>query len=369
MKMNIDAIIVNDRLRKVDASKVLELADSIKEIGLLSPIVVTNGNVLVAGSHRLQAYKKLGLKEIEVNRIEVNSLMAELAEIDENLIRNELHYIDRGNHLARRKEIYEELHPETKAGVAGGKASCVCRGTKTESDSVQKPSFVKDTASKTGKSETVIKEEIQIAKKILPEVQEVIRDKDISKTDALKIAKMEPKEQLKVAERIKEEPSKPHVSHNSGNNEWYTPFEYIESARGVMGSIDLDPASCELANKTVNATKYFTFEDDGLKQEWAGNVWMNPPYAGELIGQFCEKLVNSDIEQAIVLVNNATETGWFNTLISKASAVVFPKGRVKFYTPTGQTGAPLQGQAILYIGYNKEKFLAEFRKYGWGASI
>ena len=137
----------------------------------------------------------------------------------------------------------------------------------------------------------------------------------------------------------------PHVSNNSGENEWYTPIEFIKAAREVMGRIDLDPASCEAANKTVQATKIFTVNDDGLKQKWRGNVWLNPPYASDLIGKFADKVAESkdDIEQAIILVNNATETGWFNTLISVASAVAFPKSRVKFYMADGKTGAPLQG--------------------------
>lgn len=155
---------------------------------------------------------------------------------------------------------------------------------------------------------------------------------------------------------------KPHVAYNSGNNEWYTPGEYIEAARSVMGEINLDPASSEIANKTVKADHIYTVEDNGLEKPWFGNVWLNPPYATDLIGKFAEKVVNElgNINQAIVLVNNATETEWFYGMVTNATAVCFPKSRVKFYTPDGKTGAPLQGQAIIYFGEYVNRFIKRY---------
>ena len=166
-----------------------------------------------------------------------------------------------------------------------------------------------------------------------------------------------------------EEVRKPHVSFNSGNNEWYTPLEYIELARVVMGSIDLDPASSDKANEVVQAMKHYTAQENGLEQDWYGNVWLNPPYASELIVKFTEKLISElpRISQALVLVNNATETEWFSKLVSQAGAVCFPRSRVKFYTPEGMIGAPLQGQAILYFGAEVEKFVEVFKAKGWCA--
>lgn len=170
-------------------------------------------------------------------------------------------------------------------------------------------------------------------------------------------------------ETFQETINRPHVANNSGNNEWYTPADYIEAAREVMGGIDIDPASNDIAQETVKAAVYYTAETNGLDKEWRGNVWMNPPYASDLIGKFIDKLVAElpNIEQAIVLVNNATETEWFGKLISRANAVCFPRSRVKFYMPDGKTGAPLQGQAVIYFGEHKERFAEVFGGKGWCA--
>jgi ParB family chromosome partitioning protein len=175
---------------------------------------------------------------------------------------------------------------------------------------------------------------------------------------------------LAEAYRLMSKDHKPsvHVSQNSGENEWYTPPQFIESARLVMGSIDTDPASCEVANRTVKAKRFFTKDDNGLRQTWSGSLWMNPPYAQPLIARFSEKLVAEldaeSITQAIVLVNNATETGWFQLMHQRATAVCFHKARIKFLDPEGRPGAPLQGQAFLYFGPNVQAFLDEFARHG-----
>jgi phage N-6-adenine-methyltransferase len=172
-------------------------------------------------------------------------------------------------------------------------------------------------------------------------------------------------EGVKAKEAIKKVP---HVAQNSGNNEWYTPSEYIEAARAVMGGIDLDPASSAVANATVQATRYYTAEDDGLGQPWAGRVWMNPPYESGLIDKFAEKLRGEFhsglVTEAIVLVNNATETRWFDTIASVSAAICFPKGRIRFISPDGVLGAPLQGQSILYLGENAGAFARAFAHFG-----
>lgn len=169
--------------------------------------------------------------------------------------------------------------------------------------------------------------------------------------------------------------SAPHVSYNTGENEWYTPPEYIASANRVMGWIDLDPASSAKANKIVKAKKFYSRENSGLdnNNKWGGRVWMNPPYSLELIRPFTSRYVenveNGNISQGIVLVNNATETNWFKSLIGVSSAIAFPTGRVRFLDPDGNPGDPLQGQAVIYTGKQIDKFRREFEKFGWSARL
>lgn len=189
--------------------------------------------------------------------------------------------------------------------------------------------------------------------------------------EAVEMAKESAREDGRIVTRqdVFNEIKKPHVVNNSGDNEWYTPSEYIAAARNVMGHIDLDPASCEIANRTVGADCIYTAEDDGRSFAWFGNVWLNPPYSMPLIQGFAEKVVEHEFEQAIVLVNNATDTRWFRMMVESADAILFTTGRVKFYKPDSNKCSPLQGQALIYYGENPGRFLEVFSKFGWGVEL
>lgn len=157
-------------------------------------------------------------------------------------------------------------------------------------------------------------------------------------------------------------------TQGTGENEWHTPEQYLDLARAVLGEIDLDPASHEIAQKRVRAKKYFTLADNGLEQEWCGRIWLNPPYAQPLIANFIDKLI-AELEAgrasaAIALTHNYTDTAWFQNAGTLADAICFTRGRVRFIDTDGGLAAPTQGQAFHYFGENAAKFIAEFASVG-----
>jgi len=187
-------------LRGVD-----ELAKSISEIGLLNPIVVTKGRRLIAGAHRLEACRRLGWRYIPAAVVEYDELHAELAEIDENLVRNELSVLERSEAYARRKEIYEALHPEARSVTERGGPGRGKKTSETISPVSAPPSFAADTAAKTGKSPRTIQHEVQIATKIPEPVREAIRNTRLadSKSDLIALAReRDPERQAAIAEKV-----------------------------------------------------------------------------------------------------------------------------------------------------------------------
>ena len=160
-----------------------------------------------------------------------------------------------------------------------------------------------------------------------------------------------------------------HRAVGTGENEWYTPPEYIEAARAVMGSIDLDPATSEIAQSKIRANKYLTASDDGLAHDWFGNVWLNPPYSQPAIMHFLQKLTGEysagNIEQAVCLTHNYTDTAWFQLAASVCEAVCFTRGRIGFLSPSGEKAAPTQGQAFFYYGPNRQRFAEVFSSFGF----
>lgn len=182
------------------------------------------------------------------------------------------------------------------------------------------------------------------------------------------------------------------INQDSGGVEMYTPSEIIEAARRTMGTIDLDPASCKVANITVKASGFFGKYDDGLTRNWNGNIWMNHPFGkgektckrkcvkkickdrgshidedipgnNEWIDYLINQYETGNIIQSCNITFGSTSEKWFQKLAVYPQCII--AGRTNYIKPDGSVlKGNTKGSVVTYLGENIESFAHEFSKFG-----
>lgn len=208
MKQNrarLEDIVVEQRLRPVSEAGVESLIASITENGVMKDAIhlrkKKNGKLyLIAGAHRLEAARRLGWDEVEVKIwTDVTDDWAQMMEIDDNLAGAEMNALDTAVFLAQRKAIYERLHPETKAGVAGATARW------DATDIVSVASFATATAEKFGLSDRHIRRMIAAGTKLDPRDVMLLRKapEAVKLKDIMELSKIsDPVERYDVVHRL-----------------------------------------------------------------------------------------------------------------------------------------------------------------------
>lgn len=347
----------------IDGAEFVALRDDIAAHGVREPVILFEGAIL-DGRNRYRAALAAG---VDCPMTEYRGDDAAAFVVSLNIHRRHLTESQRAMAAAKLAniEVGQNQHSRGSANLR----------TLFDDDAKPAPMSQGEAAKLLNVSDRSVSTAKKVQEEAPAEIVQAVERGQISVSLAAKVADLPDEAQAKIiaapAEQVKEVArevvKKAHVANNSGNNEWYTPAEFIEAAREVLGGFNLDPASSEIANRIVKADRIFTAEDDGLKQDWPiGTIWMNPPYAQPLMGKFAERFA-AEIRRGssgIVLVNNATETAWFQTIAAECSAICFPRSRIRFLDPEGNPGAPLQGQAIIYCGEHAFGFQDVFEKFG-----
>ena len=166
------------------------------------------------------------------------------------------------------------------------------------------------------------------------------------------------------------------IQWESRTDRWFSPVYLVESARVVLGDIDLDPASEAFGNSRVKAKQFYDEKQDGLVQPWFGNLYVNPPGGrqGKLSKSalFWDKLINvrKDIKQAIWLGFSLEQMQTTQRSVKSIANFPFcvPRKRIRFDTPDGTPGAaPSHSNVIVYVPGsidNTQVFIEEFSQYG-----
>lgn len=172
------------------------------------------------------------------------------------------------------------------------------------------------------------------------------------------------------------------AQHSAATPEHYTPLEYIEAAREVMGVIDLDPATTHRVNaERVKAVAYFDQELNGLENEWNGNVFLNPP--GGRVGRkssaavWWDKLVEEyladRVRQAIFLGFSIEimATSQDSKMWAGQFPFCIPRNRIEFVNEQFEKGtSPTHSNVVVYLPPRRcniervEQFENSFSQFG-----
>lgn len=136
------------------------------------------------------------------------------------------------------------------------------------------------------------------------------------------------------------------VMFSSKTDQWATPQDFFDKLNEEF-HFTLDPCADEYNHK---CEKYFTKQDDGLLQDWGGQVvFCNPPYGRETqkwVKKCFDEVYSGNCPCAVMLIPARTDTRWFHRYIYNKAETRFIKGRLKF--GDSKNAAPFPSMVVIF---------------------
>lgn len=328
--IDIDKVSVGSNRRPLKDQKVADLMRSIEASGLLNPITLDQNFLLIAGLHRLTACKLLGFTQIECKVVTCDRDHARLAEIDENLIRNELEALERSELWLERDQILERMGLRARAGDNQFTRK---KGGETNSPPLK---TTVELAQEIGYTERTFQQGKQIARDIAPEVKTALRGSSIAKSPQtlLKIARAGSEERKLAEQSLKAAESNPTEA------EQHTRIASAAKAKQAeLQLIALQTAEAERAAKTAKkTTRKPTIAKTSDLEVQNGDVWMlkrHLIYCGKTDSEPYRDCLPSNAALAIV----PPQTAWHHDYLldeAKVVAVLRSQGDILNFCRTQQ---------------------------------
>ena len=355
-----------DRFRFCTDEEFADLVESMRAYGFdqETPAIKDRDGVLCDGRNRVRAAHVAGVEPIFITTLKEGDELEHWI-LRTNVARRHLESHEKAKLAYLSRELYQRRAKARLSASGGDRKS----GSVPGRDPIDGAKWTEEAAQDFGTSAAQIERYARVAESGEADLLHAVDVGELSlKAASAEVARRKADPALGWAQGLRAVGGWA-LSHQEGydSDEWYTPRQYVEAARLVMGEIDLDPASNDVAQAWISAARFFTKDDDGLAREWSGRVWLNPPYSQPLASNFGAKLIEEweagRVKQAVMVQNASTDTSWFHELATR-STVCLTRGRINFDREDGGSGANRYGQAFFYFGPNIERFREVFGAFG-----
>ena len=344
--------------------------ESVAEKGVLEPLVITQGKEIISGHRRWLAAKEAGLRSVPVRYSEFDNELAEReALIEFNRQREKtpgqiVNEFEEMLAVERERAKERQSHGET----APGKEKENAVGNVSQSDSperarekaaekvnadvsgrtLEKGKKVKDKAESDDEPEEVQEaareawDGLQSGEESFNSAYQAVKDAENGADDSEKSGTLE-------------------TLTSQQSDEWSSPRELVEPLDDAVDGFDLDP--CSGAETSPFAEETYTEDDDGLAQEWFGDVWVNPPYSD--MDGWTEKATTEAQRDAVdsifYLCKGDSSTNWWQLAAEHAECVCAIDHRLKF--GDGENSAPFASHVFVF-GEISGKAIGELAEHG-----
>jgi len=329
--------------------------ESVREKGVLEPLVITDGKQIISGHRRWLAAKATDADSVPVRKSSFDSDLAEREALIEFNRQREKTPGQLVNEYDEMLEI-EQKRSSPESDSSGNVSKPLGSSRQDAAERIDA-----DVSGRTLEKGLEVKEKAEDGDETAKEAWDDLKDGDESFHGAY-TAVTESDDDTDEDDAASTENSHDlDVLTSDESDEWSSPRELVEPLDAAVSGFDLDP--CSGAESSPFAVETYTEADDGLAQPWHGDVWVNPPYSEmwDWTDKAIEAVTAGGAESVCFLCKGDSSTDWWQCAAMHATVICAVDHRLSF--GDGENSAPFASHVVVF-GESTPDLEAELREHG-----
>jgi phage N-6-adenine-methyltransferase len=332
--------------------------ESVREKGVLEPLVITDGKQIISGHRRWLAAKASDADSVPVRKSTFDS---DLAEREALIEFNRQREKTPGQLVNEYEEMLAVEEKRAKEREQSGGVENFPQGENGKARDRAAEKIDADVSGRTLKKGLEVKEKAEEGDETAKQAWDDLKDGDQSFHGAYTAVTESDDGTDEDDEETTENSHDLEVLTSDESDEWSSPRELVEPLDAAVSGFDLDP--CSGAESSPFAAETYTAADDGLSQPWQGDVWVNPPYSemAEWTGKAVTEAAQDRTDTICYLCKGDSSTDWWQKAAWAAEVICAVDHRLEF--GDGGNSAPFASHVVVF-GESTPALEAELSEHG-----